>query len=406
MALARWTLLQTPYHRCSDRSPRYDAAVRVSAVETLRAARFPHLCYVRVHTDAGLVGLGETFFGPDGVVAHVHETLAPHLLGRDPLGIELDRQRVGAGERGIGPVERALSAVDVALWDLAGQAAGRPLGALLGGPVRDRVRAYNTCAGYDHPGWGIGGPTAGPYDDHAATFAGPEALAESLLAEGYTALKVWPFEVGDGDSVSAEALERGLDPIRRIRRAFGDAVDILVDGGRWPLAVAETIARALEEHAPLWLEDFVPADDPPAWRALAAATRTPLAGGEDLGGSAGFGDLLDAGLRVPIFDPGWVGGVSAARTVIDLARAHGRSFCPHDCTGPVSFVVGVHLCMSAPNAYMQEVVRAYLAGAYREIVTDLPRVADGHVHATERPGLGTALAESFLRQADSRVSGG
>jgi L-alanine-DL-glutamate epimerase-like enolase superfamily enzyme len=178
----------------------------------------------------------------------------------------------------------------------------------------------------------------------------------------------------------------------------------MVDGGRWPLAVAATIARALEEYAPLWIEDFVPDDDPAAWRGLAAATHLRLAGGEDLGGSGGFGEILEAGLAVPIFDPGWVGGVSEARAVIAMAASRDRPFCPHDCTGPVSFVVGTHLCMSAPNAWMQEVVRAYLAGAYREIVTELPRVTNGHVHAPEGIGLGTSLAEGFVRQAEVRVS--
>ena len=380
--------------------------MRVTAVETLRADRFPHLCYVRVHTDAGLVGLGETFFEPAAVGEKVHATIAPWLLGKDPLGVRLDRMALGAGSgRRIGAAERALSATDVALWDLAGQAAGRPLYALFGGPVRDRIRAYNTCAGYDHPGWGIGGPTTGPFDDHATTFAHPEALAESLLAQGYTALKVWPFEAAtDGSGISADALERGLEPIRRIRRSFGDSIDVMVDGGRWPLTVATTIARALEEHALLWIEDFVPADDPAAWRGLAAATRLRLAGGEDLGGSGGFRELLDAGLGVPIFDPGWVGGVAEARAVIAVAAARDRPFCPHDCTGPVSFVVGAHLCMSAPNAWMQEVVRAYLDGAYREIVTDLPLVTGGHVHAPEGIGLGTALSEAFVAQAEVRVS--
>jgi L-alanine-DL-glutamate epimerase-like enolase superfamily enzyme len=382
------------------------AAMRITAVETLHAARYPHLTYVRVHTDDGLVGLGETFFGPAAVAAHIHESSAPSVLGEDPRRVELHRSRLsGRGVRALGAEGRALSAVDVALWDLAGQAGGRSICELLGGPVRERIRAYNTCAGYMHPGWGVGGPTSGPYDDFVATVDRPEALAESLLSDGFTALKLWPFVAGeDGAGISPEALRRGLDPIRRIRRAHGDAIEILVDGGRWPLPVAQTIARALEEYRPYWLEDFVPDDEPAAWRALAATTAITLAGGEDLGGRRAFRDLLDAGVGVPIFDPGWVGGVTEARAVIALAEAYGRPFCPHDCTGPISFVVGAHLCMAAPNALMGEVVRAYLFGAYREIVTELPRVEGGYVHAPEGVGLGTRLTDGFLDQAESRIS--
>src|SRR5579884_3096156 len=167
----------------------------ITALETIRVDAFPNLCYVRLRTDAGLIGLGETFFGPEAVAAHLHASAAPLLLGRDPariarLGHDLAG---GAARRSVGVETRALSAVDLALWDLRGQAMNVPLYQLLGGALRDRIRVYNTCAGYRHVAaaatpdrpargtWGIGGPTAGPYEDYEAQFERPEELAASLL---------------------------------------------------------------------------------------------------------------------------------------------------------------------------------------------------------------------------------
>ncbi|HEY3083804.1 MAG TPA: mandelate racemase/muconate lactonizing enzyme family protein [Chloroflexota bacterium] len=380
--------------------------MRVMAVETIHADAFPPLCYLRVHTDEGLVGLGETFWGPAAVAAHVHEALAPHLLGEDPLLIERHRQRLALrGLRDLGAEGRALSALDLALWDLLGQATGRPIHALLGGAVRERVRVYNTCAGYEPSDWRVGGPTEGPYEDRRATFERPEELAESLLAEGITAMKIWPFETGEGGRsyVAPEDLARGLEPLRRIRRAVGDRIDVLLDCGRWSLPLATRIARAVEEYEPFWLEDPLPPDEPAAWRELAASTRVPLAGGEELGGRGAFRALLEHGLQVALFDPGWVGGISEGRVVAALADAYRRPFCPHDCTGPVSFVAGVHLSISAPNAMLQEYVRAYYAGAYRELVTELPRVEGGYVYAPTAPGLGTALRPDFVERSGAHV---
>src|SRR5919204_1744817 len=121
--------------------------MRVTAVETIHADGFPNLCYVRVHTDEGLVGLGETFWGPATVAAHVHETIAPRLLGQDPLQIERHWLRLaGRGLRTLGAEGRALSAVDIALWDLFGQATGRPIWQLLGGAAPPPDRRLKTRA--------------------------------------------------------------------------------------------------------------------------------------------------------------------------------------------------------------------------------------------------------------------
>ena len=122
----------------------------VTKVETLRLDEFPNLLWVQVHTDEGLIGLGETFFGAQAVEAYIHETVAPYLLGKDPLQIDRHARALYGyvGYRSSGVEMRGNSAIDIALWDLFGKATNQPIYQLLGGPVRERIRIYNTCAGY------------------------------------------------------------------------------------------------------------------------------------------------------------------------------------------------------------------------------------------------------------------
>ena len=124
--------------------------MKLAKLETLRLGEFPNLLWLRVHTDQGLVGLGETSFSAESVEAYLHEFVAPRVLGRNPLEIErVARELVGyLGFRGSGVETRAASAFDIALWDLYGKYSNQPLYQLLGGASRDSIRTYNTCAGY------------------------------------------------------------------------------------------------------------------------------------------------------------------------------------------------------------------------------------------------------------------
>ncbi len=123
--------------------------MKVAAIETIRVEEFPNLLWVQVHSDQGLTGLGESYFGPGAVEAQIHDFVAPYLLGRDPRAVERHAQHLlgYVGKGGSGAEMRAASAVDIALWDLWGQATGQSICQLLGGPSRDSIRVYNTCAG-------------------------------------------------------------------------------------------------------------------------------------------------------------------------------------------------------------------------------------------------------------------
>lgn len=399
--------------------------MKILRIETLECRTYPNLLWVQVHTDEGLVGLGETFFGPAAVAAYVHETAAPYLVGQDPRAIArhhsvLGRRMTAAA---IGAEARGLSALDMALWDLFGQSVGLPIYRCLGGPVRPRIRLYNTCAGAGYnthagmrPGtpfsrtWGLG-EHQGPYEDLAAWQTEDRAaeLAESLLEMGITAMKIWPFDQfadeSDGQHITPAQLEQGLTPFRQIRNAVGHRMEIAVElHSRWNLPAAVRIAEALEEIRPMWLEDPIRMDNPDALAEFAGKTRVPITASETLTGRHAFRALLEArAVGIVMLDPGWAGGISEARQIAGMAAAYHRPVAPHDCTGPVAYVAGTHLCLALPNAAIQEGVRAYYLGWYRDVLTALPEIERGSVAPPEGAGLGTRLLPGFAGRPDVTV---
>jgi L-alanine-DL-glutamate epimerase-like enolase superfamily enzyme len=398
--------------------------MRITAVETIRCDAFPNMLWVRLHAGE-LTGLGETYRHPRSVEAYVHEVAAPYLLGRDPEPLEAHWQALGAGmaSHAIGVESRARSAVDLALWDLYGKRLGRPVHRCLGGPVRDAIRVYNTCAGYGYnvrrthrPGerpslaWETR-REEGPYEDLAAWRGEGRAadVARSLLDMGITAMKIWPFDdladETDGQYITPRQLERGLEPFRRIREAVGLDVDIAVElHSRWNLPSAIRIAEALEEIRPMWYEDPLRMDNADALATFSRSTRVPTTASETLAGRAAFRELLERrAVGIVMLDPGWVGGISEARRIAALAETYRLPVAPHDCTGPLVYLAGVQLCMATPNAMIQEGVRAYYTGWYREVVDRLPDVEQGWARPPDAPGLGADLRPEFLDRPDVSV---
>lgn len=388
--------------------------MRLTALETVQLPAYANILWVRLHTDAGLVGLGETFRGAAAVAAYLHADVAPQFLGTDPVRIEAVSRLLTepyVGHRSTGAEMRAASAVDLALWDLLGKACGRPVHDLLGGLCRERIRTYNTCAGYTYNSRGDrrlvspgdpAPPPEGPYEDQRAFMTDAGALARSLLAEGTTAMKIWPFDAhaaaSNGTYIAAADIDRALDPFRRIRDAVGNRMEVMAEfHGLWDLPAALAIARELAPLRPFWAEDPVRPRDPQALAAYARRSGLPVCGGETLATRAQFLDLLrlDA-LDYVMPDVAWCGGLTEARKIAALADAHQRPLCPHDCTGPVTFAASTHLSLSCPNAAFQESVRAYVTGWYRDLVTALPRVEAGHVHPMAGPGLGLELRPEVL----------
>jgi galactonate dehydratase len=395
--------------------------VKVTALETIQLGEFPNLCWVRIHTDEGLVGLGETFFGANTVAAYMHEIVAPYLLGKDPLQIDRhSRQLYGyVGFNSTGAEARGNSALDLALWDLFGKVTGQPVYQLLGGASRERIRVYNTCAGYRYvrarsvqavDNWGLTqDKDVGPYEDLDAFLHRADELARSLLDQGITGMKIWPFdpfaEASGGHYISGPDLQTALEPFRKIRRAVGEAMDIMVElHSLWDLPMAKRITAALEEFNPFWFEDPVKMDNLSAVAELARSTRVPITASETLGTRWSFRELLEQrAAGIVMLDVSWCGGLSEARKIATMTEAYQLPVAPHDCTGPVVLMASVHLSMNATNALIQETVRAFLTGWYTELVTHLPRIENGYVYAPEGPGLGTELLPGLEGRPDAVV---
>lgn len=394
--------------------------MHITAIETIRTTAHDNLVWVSIETDSGHRGLGETFFAPGAVEAYLHEVAAPQLLGGDATRIEhwhglLTRYPVGLGASGA--EMRAASAIDIALWDLMGRATGLPLWRLLGGLVRDRVRVYNTCAGPHYATkargevqrwFGLDQGPAEDLDDLKAFMQEPERLARSLLAEGVTAMKIWPFDFAAfenaGAGITSTQIAEAVRPLARIRAAVGKDIDVMLElHGLWDVESAKRIIRAVEPFEPAWIEDPIRMDDIDGLAELARFTRLPILGSETTAGKESFRKLLARrAVGIVSFDCGWSGGITEARKIAALAEAHGRPIAPHDCTGPVGFVAGAVLSLTSRTVLVQETVRAYTRGWYRGVVTALPTIRDGCLEPLPGPGLGLELRPEFLADPGTR----
>jgi len=393
--------------------------MKITAVETVRLGEFPNLIWVRLRTDEGLTGLGETFMGAAAVEAYIHESAAPKLVGRDPIQIEaINKSLINyLGWRGTGVETRGNSAIDIALWDLFGKAIGRPVCEALGGKSRDRIRVYNTCAGYKYirdersqavANWGVGNKQ-GPYEDLEAFLHRADELALSLLEQGITGMKIWPFDIAAertaGWDISPAELDAALEPFAKIRKAVGNRMDIMVEfHSLWSLPMAQRLARALEPFGTYWHEDPLRLDNLADLKAYAEHSKAWVCASETLAYTHSFREYLETGVAgVAMLDLSWCGGLSEARKISALAEAWHVPVAPHDCTGPVVYAASCHFSLHARNALIQESVRAFYSGWYTELVTELPPITKGEVTVNMKPGLGLDLLPDLDRRKDASV---
>jgi len=394
--------------------------MKINRLETLRLGEFPNLVWLRVHTDQGVTGLGETSYAAQSVEAYLHEYVAPRVLGRDPLEIEALARSVApyVGWRASSVETRATSALDLALWDLYGKVVSQPLYQVLGGASRQRIRTYNTCAGYRYvrgaggqstKNWGLDGKSQGPYEDLDAFLHRADELAHSLLEQGITGMKIWPFdpyaEASDGQYISGPDLQKGLEPFRKIRAAVGNKMDIMVEfHSLWRLPAAQRIAQALAEFDTFWHEDPIRMDSLALLKQYAPYSKAPICASEILAGRWSFKDLLETGVAgIVMFDLAWCGGISEARKITALADAWQLPVAPHDCTGPLVYAASVHFSIWAPNALVQESVRAFYTGWYKELVTHVPQPERGYFGKPPGPGIGCELLPEVWKRKDAVV---
>jgi L-alanine-DL-glutamate epimerase-like enolase superfamily enzyme len=401
--------------------------MEVTGITTLTLREFPHLIWVQVETDAGITGLGETFFAPHPVAAYLHESVAPYLIGKDPRDVELHDWRlrnVYVGALDSGAETRGNSAINLALWDILARSLDVPVWRLLGGRVQERIPIYNTCAGYGHiratkrhalfertEDWSLkrGDMDEGPYEDLLAFRYDAGQLAKSLLSEGIRAMKIWPFDVAaeasNGTRIAPADLAKALEPFARIRDAVGDEMAIMVElHGLWSLPCALEIAEVLKPVRPAWLEEPVRFNDVDALAELARHTSIPIAASERLAMRGSFRQLMEKrAASIIMIDLAWCGGLSEARKIAAMAEAAQLPVTLHDCTGPVVFSASCALSSALTNASYQEAVRAYFTGWYTEVVDALPKVADGLVSPLEGPGLGVTLRQEVFGRDDAMI---
>lgn len=392
--------------------------MKICKVETFTSSIRPNVCVVRVTTDAGAIGLGETFYGATSVEAYIHEEAAPALIRLGDVTPEVASTVLATytGYQGSGAEVRGNSALDMALWDALARTLGIPLTRLLGGPVREDLPTYNTCAGSNYVklpsrqtsrNWGLPDGNVGPLEDLWGFLHEPGRLAKELKEAGFSGMKVWPFdleaELAHG-GIHAD-LRPGLRILDEIRSSVGDELDLYVElHSLWGLPGAKRLLRALEEFDPLWVEDPMRADHVDGLRILSESVSVPIAAGESIAGQRGFYPLLEQGvLDFAIVDLGWVGGITEARKVASLAAMFGIPVAPHDCTGPVSLTASVHFALSVPGAVIQEVARSFYYGWYGDWVVGLPQIENGRISISEAPGLGLELALEFTEAQTTRV---
>lgn len=369
--------------------------MKIVALQTLSLAEHPDYLWVQLETDAGIVGTGETMPRIGPVRRVLHDVLAPIVLGADVAPEALWQRCFQAlNYHGHAGAEfRALSALDIAVWDALGQQAGLPVHRLLGGPCRARVPVYNTCVGW------------GELDDRARFGTDPAGLARELAAAGYPAMKIWPFDDLSvptlGQRIAPADLAKGAAPFAAIRDALGDRIEIALEGHScWSLPAAIAIARELEPLRPMWLEDLLPVGNVEAWAALRRATTIPVLGSERAFGRYAIAPFLqhDA-VDIVKQDVAWCGGLTEFVKVAALCALYERPITPHNCLGPIGAMASVHAAAAVPNLFLMETIRAFTIGFFVTLADGAPTVRDGGIDVPERPGLGVRLRDDVVAAA-------
>lgn len=352
---------------------------------TLVYANWRNFTFIQVFTDEGLIGLGEaTIRSREHAVAAAVEDMSRVLIGQDPRQIQLHWQTLYRDfhKRGGVILMAAISGLEIAMWDILGQALGVPIYQLFGGAVRQRVPVYNN-------GW---------FENKS----GIETLAraaEEAVADGFKALKWNPFHGADG-WLPAEKIPQTVEEVRAIRQAVGPQVDLLLEAhGLFNPSGALRMAEELAPFRPFWLEEPVPPEDETALAYVRQRSPIPIAAGERLYGKYEFSRLIEA-RAVDFVQPDitYAGGLWEVRLIAAMAEARYLGFAPHNSGSPVSTAAALHLAACTPNFVILELPtndvpwRAELLSPYLEAPED------GFLPIPTRPGLGVTLNEAVAQQ--------
>jgi len=350
---------------------------------------------IKLTTDTGITGWGECYassIGPNAMRAVIEDVFQRHMAGQSPENIELMFRRAyssGFTQRPDLTVMGAFSGLEIACWDILGKARDRPVWALMGGRMNDRIRAYTYLSPL-------------PHHDMNDFWTSPDMAAECALAmvdKGYTAVKfdpAGPYTMRGGHMPAMTDINLSVAFCKAIREAIGDRADILFGThGQFSTAGAIRLGQALEPYAPLWFEEPVPPDNVAAMARVANAVRIPVATGERLTTKAEFASVLRAGAAT-ILQPalGRSGGLWETRKIATIAEVYNAQMAPHLYAGPVEWAANIQLGVSIPNILMAETIETPFHDA---LIKGAIRVEGGFITAPEAPGLGIEVDEALAR---------
>ena len=369
--------------------------LKITDIRTAEVRVHGYQVHVRVYTDQGIVGQGESTDAASGNVPIIR-SFARMLVGQDPLNIEAAFERIRtsgvfAGAQA-GQYVTALTAVEIALWDLAGKALGLPVYQLLGGKVRDRVRVY--CDS--------GAREMIPGDERS------KARIKQIQEMGFTAAKIDIDDATDPsrmDRVNWTANNNEIDhmvaKVAFTRELYPKNFDLAVDmHARYDATTGKRVAKELEPFKLMWLEEPVPAENIDAMRDIRASTSTPICCGENIYMRWGFREILEkraADIIMPDFQK--CGGLLEARKIADMAHTYYVPVAPHAVTSPIGMMATAHVCAAIPNFLVQEWHWIDSPDLWRNWVKEGDIIQKGFIAMPERAGLGVEMNDDGARKA-------
>jgi len=378
--------VSTPYNR---------PKLKITEIRTAEVRVHGYQVHVRVYTDQGIIGQGETTDASAGNVPLIR-SFSRLLIGQDPLNIEAAFERIRtsgvfAGAQA-GQYVTALTGIEIALWDIAGKALGVPVYQLLGGKVRDRVRVY--CDS--------GEREMIPGDEQS------KARIHQIQEMGFTAAKIDIDDARDParmDRVNWTAsngeIEHMVAKIAFTRELYPKNFDLAVDmHARYDATTGKRVAKEVEPFKLMWLEEPVPAENIDAMREVRASTSTPICCGENIYMRWGFREILEkraADIIMPDFQK--TGGLLESRKIADMAHAYYVPVAPHAVTSPIGMMATAHVCAVIPNFLVQEWHWIDSLDLWRNWVQEGEIIQKGFIAPPERPGFGVEMNEDGARKA-------
>jgi len=353
--------------------------------------------FIKLTTDSGIEGFGEAYylpFHPKTALLMIEDVCERHVIGSDPFKIERLWRIVyssGYSQRPDLSVMGALSAIEMACWDIIGKELGKPVYELLGGQVHEKLRSYS----YLYP----------KESDKVDVYMDPDLAAEraaEYVAQGFTAVKfdpVGPYTSFDPRQLSLAALDRAEKFVKNIREAVGSKCDLLFGThGQMTTSSAIRLARRLERYDPLWLEEPVPPENVDEMARVAHSTAIPIATGERLATKYEFARLLDRqAASILQMALGRVGGILEAKKIAGMAEAHYAQIAPHLYCGPIAGAAAIQIDTCSPNFLIQEGIQTW-GGFHAEILKEPIQWQDGYIIPPTQPGLGVELDEEVAAQ--------